>query len=133
MKSITTLNVTVFILVVFLSTACSSKKVENKLDVTVEIDYGQGKNPRKINVTGNSDLTALKALQYVANVETQPREGYVFVTAIDNVNGKRGEMGWYYKINNQPAKKLAIDNKLKNGDIITWTYKEDVCSEKVDK
>jgi hypothetical protein len=72
-------------------------------------------------------------LQYVANVETHLLGDKVFVSSVDNVKGERGVMGWYYEINHKPAKTLAINATLKNNDVITWIYREDICSKTVDK
>ncbi|MFV0591526.1 MAG: DUF4430 domain-containing protein [Draconibacterium sp.] len=52
------------------------------------------------------------------------------------MNGIKGEPNksvWYYKINGESAKKIAINQPLENGDVITWIYKQDVCSSNEDK
>ncbi|WP_163323299.1 DUF4430 domain-containing protein [Draconibacterium mangrovi] len=102
--------------------------------VTVEIDFGSLKHPKlKIETNWKEGLSALEALQFVAEVKTHPVGQYVFVDEIDGVKGVPNQSVWYYKINGEPAKKIATDQPLKNGDIITWIYKQDVCSSKEDK
>ncbi|WP_319499465.1 DUF4430 domain-containing protein [uncultured Draconibacterium sp.] len=102
--------------------------------VTVEIDFGAGNHPKlKIETNWKEGLSALEALQFVAEVKTHPVGQYVFVDEIDGVKGEPNQSVWYYKINDVPAKKIAIDQPLENGDKITWIYKQDVCSPDKDK
>ena len=84
-------------------------------------------------VWDESQITALQALQAVAKVETHPVGKYTFVASINQVEAKRGDMGWYYTVNGKKTKKLATWYILENGDTVTWIYKKDVCSEKGDK
>ncbi|WP_319226462.1 DUF4430 domain-containing protein [Draconibacterium orientale] len=102
--------------------------------VTVEIDFGSLKYPKlKIETNWKEGLSALEALQFVAEVKTHPLGQYVFVDEIDGVKGVPNQSVWYYKINGEPAKKVAINQPLESGDVITWIYKQDVCSSKEDK
>jgi len=100
--------------------------------ITVEIDYGKVKKSKTQIIKVNEKTTALEALQYVAEVHTHPAGNYVFVDVIDGIKGVRGEKGWYYKINGESADKLAIRRQLADGDHVTWSYKKDVCSQKLD-
>ena len=99
--------------------------------ITVEIDYGKAKKSKTQSLKMKENVTALEALQYVADVHTHPVGKYVFVDAIDGVRGVRGKQGWYYKINGKSADKLAIHKRLADGDHVKWIYKKDVCSQKV--
>lgn len=101
--------------------------------ITVEIDYGNNRPSRTVETSSEKGRTALEVLQAVATVETHPVNQYVFVTAIDKVEGKRGEMAWYYEVDGKSADKLAYSNVIGDAKRIKWTYKKDVCSEKVDK
>ncbi len=110
----------------------SRVSVVNK-NIVIEIDYGNVRPPRTIEVPWAKDVTALELLQAVAEVKTHPVDQYVFVVSIDGVEGKRGEMAWYYTVDGKSADKLAYSNVL-GGDIkhVTWVYKKDVCSDKAD-
>lgn len=100
----------------------------NKNKVTVEINSND-KNPLlKIETNWEEGLTALEALQFVAEVKTHPAAKYVFVAAINGVEGEPNKGVWYYEINGQPAKKIAINQPLQKGDVVTWIFKQDVCS-----
>jgi hypothetical protein len=106
----------------------------NRDKVTVEIDFGSLNHPKlKIETNWKEGLSALEALQFVAEVKTHPVGQYVFVDEIDGIKGEPNKSVWYYKINGEPAKKIAIDQPLESGDKITWIYKQDVCSPKEDK
>ena len=54
------------------------------------------------------------------------------VTTINNAKGKRGEKGWYYKVNGESPGVIAINKMVNPGDTITWIYKNDICSATVD-
>lgn len=100
--------------------------------VTVELNYGSGKEIRSVEVTYKDKMTALDALMHAAEITTHPLKEYVFVSAIDGVKSKRGKMAWYYKINGKSTHKLAIEKEIKAGDKISWLYIKDVCSATVD-
>lgn len=102
--------------------------------VNVVIEYGDGQPPRTVEAAVAPGQTVLGVLQTVATVETHPVDQHVFVTAIDGVQGKRGEMAWYYTIDGRNADQLAVA-KVVDHQVgqITWTYRQDVCSCKVDK
>ncbi|MFV0269657.1 MAG: DUF4430 domain-containing protein [Draconibacterium sp.] len=102
--------------------------------VTVEIDFGSLKYPKlKIETNWKEGLSALEALQFVAEVKTHPLGQYVFVDEIDGVKGVPNQSVWYYKINGETAKKIDIVQPIENGDKITWIYKQDVCTPTKDK
>lgn len=111
-------------------TASTNQEMNN---IVVEIDYGELRPSRTVETSNLKGSTALTALQSVAKVETHPVDHYIFVTAIDDVQGKRGEMAWYYTVDSEKADKLAYLNVLKNGAHVKWSYKKDVCSATVDK
>lgn len=114
-------------------TFAGGKKVQpTKKEITVEIDYGKAQAPKTVKVVWFPGIAVLGALQEAAETETHPVASHVFVTAIDQVKGERGKMAWYYRINGQTPKKLALYQMLKPGDTVSWRYVEDVCSWKVD-
>ncbi|MDP4203696.1 MAG: DUF4430 domain-containing protein [Bacteroidota bacterium] len=112
--------------------AGNKKTEEVKKEITVEVDYGKAQAPKTVKVAWFSGIAVLGALQEAAETETHPVGSYVFVTAIDQIRGERGKMAWYYRINGETPKKLALYQMLKPGDTVSWRYVEDVCSWKVD-
>lgn len=124
-------------LLIFLTFSClnsfsSNKgKEEQSKQVIVEIDFGGKQDNQQIAVVWEKGITALEALQKAADVKTHPVGQHVFVTTIGQVEAKRGDMAWYYCINGQAPKKLAISQIIKAGDTISWRYVKDVCSGKV--
>lgn len=101
-------------------------------NIVVEIDYGTLRSSRTIEIPQVKDRTVLEALQSVATVQTHPVGEYVMVTSIDGVEGKRGEMAWYYMIDGKSADKIAYSKVADGAKHIKWVYKKDVCSPKVD-
>ena len=107
---------------------------ENSKNIVVEIDYGNVLPTRTVKTPWVKGKTVLEALQAVAEVKTHPVGQYVFVVSIDGVEGKRGEMAWYYTVDGKSADKLAFSNDLDiNVRHVKWVYKKDACSGKVDK
>jgi hypothetical protein len=104
-----------------------------KRETIVKIDYGDMKPSRTVRISAEKGKTVLEMLQTVACVETHPVAGYVFVTGIDGVKGKRGEMAWYYTIDDKAPGELAYTRVLDGTEgAIQWFYKKDVCSWTVD-
>ncbi len=127
MKKISnTMGVLVLLASFLLATGCANKRV------AMEIDYGEKRQSRQVEAKWQQGITALEALKSEAEVKTHQVGKHLFVTSIDGVEGERGVMAWYYEINGNPAKKLAVDNLLDNGDKVKWTYRKDVCSPKAD-
>ena len=120
------------ILIITFFSICMINNKDSVISVTVQINYGTQKAMRDTVIKVNEGITALEALQYVSNVETHSKGEYVFVKSVDDVEGVRGVMAWYYEVNHQSTKRLAINQPLQNGDVLTWIYKTDVCSCKVD-
>jgi len=109
------------------------KEDEGVKKITVEIDYGSTIRPvRVVEVPLVKGQTVLELLERVASVETHPVGDHVFVTAIDGVEGKRGETAWYYKVDGQSPKELAYSKVLGDEKTIKWIYKKDHCSWRVD-
>ncbi len=131
---------TMIILLVSIMVSVAGQARENKVSssspstktVVVEVDFGNRKELKSVSLKWEPSLTALEALQKVAEVKTHPVGDYVFVTEIDQVESERGKMAWYYTINGKSPKQLAISQPVKAGDTIRWRYVKDVCSEKVD-
>jgi hypothetical protein len=105
---------------------------ESAKKIVVEIDYGGVQPLRTAEVPSMKGKTVLEVLQTVATVETHPVGQYVFVTSIDGVAGKRGEMAWYYTIDDKSPEELAYSKVLDGTEHVKWTYKKDVCSWRVD-
>jgi hypothetical protein len=99
----------------------------------VEIDYGGVKEPRKVEVPLVRGKTALAVLQSMAVVKTRPVGPYIFVVAIDEVEGRRGETAWYYEVDGKSPGELAYTKVLEGTKRIRWMYKKDVCSAKVEE
>ncbi len=105
---------------------------ENNKKIVVEFDYGNVRPFRIAEVSSVKGKTVLEVLQTVATVETHPVGQYVFVTSIDGVKGKRGEMAWYYTVDDKTPAELAYSKVLDGTERVKWAYKKDVCSWKVD-
>ncbi len=127
MKTISKISAVFILLTIFCVVACANESVN------VGIDYGGKRQSRNAETHWKEGVTALEALQSVAQVEIHQVDNYVFVTSIDDVKGKRGGNAWYYEINGQRADKLAFERVLLKGDSTKWIYTQDVCSPKVDK
>ena len=126
------INIILGIFSLFMFSKCIMEKQDaNNMLLTIKIDYGS--NQRTIDTVWEEDLTALEALQHVAVVKTHPVGKYVFVTTIDSIESLRGKNAWYYTINGESVKKLAINKIVSPGDTISWIYKTDICSGKIDK
>ncbi|MCK4249427.1 MAG: DUF4430 domain-containing protein [Candidatus Omnitrophica bacterium] len=117
--------------VITLESWADNQTLDGKKNV-VEIDYGDIRPSRTFEVPWVKDRTVLEVLLIVATVETHPVGQYVFVFSIDGVEGKRGEMAWYYTVDGKSPGKLAYSNVLDDAKHIKWVYKKDVCSCKVD-
>jgi len=120
------------IAILILIFSCERKTTINEGVIVVEIDYGTQKKMKTTPVICAEGTSALVALMKTAEVITHPVGNHIFVTAIDSVKGERGVTAWYYKINGESAKELAVTNLLSIGDTLRWVYKEDVCSKTVD-
>lgn len=123
-----TISLSGLLLILFFSTAGLTEK--NKL-VTIEINYGEQNDAQRIQVKYTENMTALEALMHAADVKTHPVGQYVFVSGINGVEGIRGEMAWYYTLNGKKPK-LAIHQRIKAGDTISWQYVKDICSGTLD-
>ncbi|MFH2137359.1 MAG: DUF4430 domain-containing protein [Candidatus Omnitrophota bacterium] len=129
------LKLIAMVLVGMLAVTAQAAVEKNSADskIVVEIDYGKALSPRTVEVPRVKDRTVLEILQTVARVETHPVGEHVFVTGIDGVNGKRGDMAWYYTVNGKSADCLAYSKPVDDSiNYIGWEFKKDVCSEKVD-
>ncbi|MDG6004777.1 MAG: DUF4430 domain-containing protein [Candidatus Brocadia sp. BL1] len=115
----------IFIFFVILPAAYSASQ-----DVTIEINYGGIQQNRETKTTWKPGITALESLQSVAKVETRKIGDYLLVVSIDGVEGKRGEMAWYYDLNGKHATSVASKYVLQEGDHLKWIYTKDVCSPK---
>lgn len=135
MRRLTTLTVACILLVLMVMVQAGSKVAAEVTgrEIAVEIDYGNRQPSRRVEATLEQGQTVLDLLQKVATVETHPVSQYVFVTAIDGVRGQRGQMAWYYTVDDSSAEKLAAVNVL-DPDVrqIKWTYRQDICSRTVD-
>ena len=130
--------IAVLILCIFVISPAVSQADRQRLqdsdikNIVVEIDYGDILPSREIEIPWVKNKTVLEALQTIATVETHPVGQYVMVVSIDGVKGERGKMAWYYTINGKSPDKIAYSKAADNAEHIKWTYKKDVCSEKVD-
>ena len=120
------------VLVLLLVYSGPARGNSNQKIVTVELNYGADKMPKKAEVPWREGLTALEALMHAAAVSTHPVGRYVFVASIDGIAGERGVMAWYYKVNGESTGKLAVWQPVYPSDTVTWLYLKDVCSPTVD-
>ncbi len=127
MKNIIKISIVFVSLTILCAAACAGESVN------VGIDYGNVRNSRGAETQWQEGVTALEALQSIAQVETHQVKNYIFVTSIDGVKGKRGDMAWYYEINGKRADKLAFRRVLDKNESTRWIFAKDVCSPKVDK
>lgn len=135
MRKLTTLSAVCFLLMfMFMGQIGSMAAAKGSgREIVVEIDYGNRQPSRMVEVTLEQGQTVLDLLQKVATVETHPVSQYVFVAAIDGVRGERGQMAWYYTVDDSSAEKLAAVNVLEpEVRQIKWTYRQDICSRTVD-
>ena len=102
-------NILLFTVALAILAACQSN---NQLSDNEQVGnvYVQIKYSDSLMITDSTawydGITALTALQSVAEVKTHPVGQYVFVTAIDSVAGQRGIKAWYYKVNGKSPGKL---------------------------
>lgn len=101
--------------------------------VTVNIDFGGSKPNESFQAEWYEEMTAMTALQSVADVASHPVKTYIFVNTINGIKTERGAKAWYYEVNGKSTGKIAFRYALNPGDTITWMYKKDVCSGTVDK
>jgi len=127
MKIVSKISVVLVLLTILCAVVCAGE------NVNVKIYYGNARQSRNADTQWKKGITALEALRSVARVKTQQIGNYIFVTAIDDVKGKRREKAWYYEINGKHANKLANERILQKDDSMKWIYTQDVCSLKVDK
>lgn len=112
----------------------SDKEVIVTKDNSVFVNIVVGSDKEEHSTKYKKGSSALQALQYVANVVTKPVAGkYVFVTSINDTESTVGVNGWYYTVNGEKAKMLAINYIVQPSDTIQWIFKADICSKKVDK
>jgi hypothetical protein len=95
--------------------------------IRVEIDYGGLRPSRIITTDFTAGMSALKLLQKVAEVRTYELGSFVFVKSIDQIESKRGEMGWFYSINGVSAKRLASSYLLDDAEEMRWSYRVEAC------
>lgn len=124
MKTVSKISAVYVFLTVLCVVACASDKVK------VTIDYGGAHETREYESLWKEGITALEALKLVAQVETHKVNDYVFVTSIDGVKGKSGDMAWYYEINGKRVDKLAYERVLNKDENTRWIYTRDTCSSK---
>ncbi|MCK9264147.1 MAG: hypothetical protein WDA72_10495 [Desulfomonilia bacterium] len=106
---------------------------EGRKELVVTIDYGKSKPARTLHVPLIKGKTVLETLQTAAAVETHSVGPFVFVIAINGIEGKRGEMAWYYTIDGKRVGELAYTKVLDGTEgSMQWTYTKDVCSWTVD-
>jgi hypothetical protein len=127
-----TIFISLLIILVSYTGQAKENKYRSKKAIVVEIDFGNQQKIKQVSLIWDKNITALAALQKVAEVRTHPVGQYVFVTEIDQVQAERGKMAWYYKINGKSPVHLAISQIINPGDTVNWRYVKDVCSGEVD-
>tara|TARA_B100000315_G_C14445889_1_gene526798 strand:+ start:331 stop:732 length:402 start_codon:yes stop_codon:yes gene_type:complete len=132
MKRIVALTAVIMlsILSVVVSKSFATQETKN---IVVEIDYGNLLPSRTIETPRVEGKTALEVLQAVAKVETYTVDGFTIVVSIDGIEGKRGDMAWYYSVDGTSADRVPNLTEINDATHMKWVYKKDTCSEKVDK
>ena len=120
-------------IILFFSVCVLTFALQAQQKVAVAIDYGGVKPNATYEVLWEENMTALTALQSCAEVTTHPVGDYIFVSAINDVEASIGVKAWYYRINGKSANVLAFRYFVKPGEQITWIYKKDECSGKIQK
>ena len=115
----------IFVIFVLLPAAYGASQ-----NITIEIDYGGLQQSRKVEIKWKQGITALEALQSVAQIETKQIGEFILVTSIDSIKGQSGTNAWYYNINGKHATSFANKCILNEGDRMRWEYTKDVCSPK---
>ena len=100
--------------------------------LVINIDYGGVIPARSVEMSLVKDKTVLEVLLAIAQVQTHPVGKYVIVTAIDGVEGRRGDMAWYYTLDGKSPGEVAYTKKADDVKQISWEFKQDVCSKTVD-
>jgi len=98
-----------------------------KKSIRIEIDYGGLHPARMITTDYTAGMSALKLLKQVAEVRTYELGSFVFVKSIDQIESKRGEMGWFYSIDGVTAKKIADSYLLYDAEEMRWSYRVEAC------
>jgi len=98
-----------------------------KKSIRIEIDYGGLHPSRMITTDYTAGMSALKLLKQVAEVRTYELGSFVFVKSIDQIESKRGEMGWFYSIDGVTAKKIADSYLLYDAEEMRWSYRVEAC------
>lgn len=93
----------------------------------LNIDYAGLKENENISVRYTKGETALEVLQRAANVKTKHLGRHIFVISINEVTSTPNKMGWFYKINNIEAKKMASSTILGEVLCMQWVYRQDNC------
>ena len=115
----------IFVIFVLLPAAYGASQ-----NITIEIDYGGLQQSRKVEIKWKQGITALEALQSVAQIEPKQIGEFILVTSIDSIKGQSGTNAWYYNINGKRATSFANKCILNEGDRMRWEYTKDVCSPK---
>lgn len=111
----------------------TNKEVSASENKSVFVNIVVGSDKEEHSTKYKEGASALEALQYVAKVVTKPvASKYVFVTKINDTEGTVGVNGWYYTINGEKAKTLAVNYIVQPSDTIQWIFKADICSKTVD-
>ncbi len=113
----------IFVIFALLPVAYSASQ-----NITVEIDYGGVQQNRDVEIKWKQGITALEALQSVAQIKTRQIGEFILVTSLDGVEGQAGDKVWYYYINGKRATSFANKNVLNEDDCMRWEYTKDICS-----
>jgi hypothetical protein len=127
MKRLQSLCFTTLLLLLPAGSPAAETTADTEKTVTVTIDYGGARPVRSVTTAYRPGINALQLLQQVAAVKTYRLGEHTFIRSIDGLEGKRGEMGWFYSVDGVSAKRVAGKRILTDAERMTWRYKVAAC------
>jgi hypothetical protein len=134
MKPLTNLIAVLLVVLAAILAGCdSSKELPPELQrdtgtVVLEVDFGEEKRPKSVDVVCSPDSTVLLSLERAQQLNkiTFKHRGTgetVFVTSIDGIENEGGDgKNWIYKVNGKLGDKSAGVFFVKPGDKISWSF-----------
>jgi hypothetical protein len=127
MKRMRSLIGTAMLLLLSTASPAAETTAGTEKPITVTIDYGGQRPARSVTTRYLPGINAMQLLQQVAEVRTYRLGEHTFIRSIDGLEGKRGEMGWFYSIDGVSAKRVAGKRVLTDAERMTWRYKVAAC------
>lgn len=93
-----------------------------KKGISVSVDYGVTHPYLFTTIAWTEGLTALQAIQKVAEVQTSGEGKNEAVESINGVVKKPGSMDWVFDVNDVPTGNPPGSSLLQPGDVLRWIY-----------